>query len=65
MARTPSPYNRVDFFLDDAENTKRSSSPGSPIGDIIECSEQDKVKNSNEGTSRVAKKLFRLNFVYK
>jgi hypothetical protein len=65
MVRTPSPFHRVDFFLDDVENSKLSSSPGSPIGDIIECSEQDKVKTSNEGTSRGTKKLFSLNFVYK
>jgi hypothetical protein len=65
MARTPSPFSRVDFFLDDPENSKLSTSPGSPIGDIVECSEQDKVKTSNERTSRGAKKFFSLSFFYK
>jgi hypothetical protein len=43
MARTPSPGNRVDFFIDNQSNSKQSVSPGSSIGDIIENPEQEKV----------------------
>jgi hypothetical protein len=44
MARTPSPGNPVEFFIDNQQNSKRSVSPGSVINDIIEKPEQEKVK---------------------
>jgi hypothetical protein len=43
MARTPSPGNRVEFFIDNQPNSKRSVSPSLLIGDIIENPEQEKV----------------------
>jgi hypothetical protein len=41
--RTPSPGKRVDFFIDNQQNSKQSASPGSFIDDIIESPEQEKV----------------------
>lgn len=41
--RTPSPGNRVEFFIDTQQNSKRSASPSSFIGDIMENPEQEKV----------------------
>ena len=41
--RTPSPGNRVEFFIDNQPSSKRSVSSGSFIGDIVESPDQEKV----------------------
>jgi len=44
VVRTPSPGNRVEFFIDNQKTSKRSVSPGLIVDDIIENPEQEKVK---------------------
>jgi hypothetical protein len=44
VVRTPSPGNRVEFFIDNQKTSQRSVSPGLIVDNIIENPEQEKVK---------------------